>query len=56
MASCRANLFARLAECEPREKEPPIPRGEIVRECAAIVVANLASFLLGGWLLSVCTG
>lgn len=60
-----AETFAPLAECvlfylvfdrEPREGATPASRSEIVRDCAAIVAANLMSFLLGGWLLSVSTG
>lgn len=52
-----AEVFAPLAECALfwsafLRHEAKISRGEIAQDMAAIVVANLASWLIGAWLIS----
>lgn len=52
-----AEIFAPAAECALfwwafLRHEPQISRGEIAQDMAAIVAANLASWLIGAWILS----
>lgn len=52
-----AEIFAPLAECGLfwwafSRHEPKISRGEIAQDMAAIVAANLASWLVGAWILN----
>lgn len=46
-----AEIFAPLAECllfwAAFDNEPGVTRGEVTRDMVAIIVANLASFVLG---------
>jgi hypothetical protein len=56
-----AETFAPLAECllfyfafERRASQAtPVTAADVVRDFAAIIAANLASFLVGGWLLDL---
>jgi hypothetical protein len=49
-----AETFAPLAECllfyAAFDSKPEVTRVERIRNCAAIILANLASFLLGEWI------
>lgn len=49
-----AETFAPLAECllfyTAFDSEPTVTRAERIRDCTTIILANLASFLLGEWI------
>lgn len=52
-----AEIFAPLAECVLfwqafLRHEPDVSRREVVQDMAAIVLANLSSWLIGAWLIS----